>query len=158
MRILLVDGNADLLQEIRRAFWKRHRSWEVLLAQTGAEAVQALARDPVDIVISDMALPDMEGADLIHQVRDLQPGAVRIALADHPLAEWLERVEGDLHRLFIKPLDPEFLIGAVESLDIEDDEASVRAYAPSWAAWAGSRACRASTRSWWRFSSARMPA
>lgn len=127
MRILLVDGDGDLLQALRRAFWKRHRTWEVILAQTGAEAVQVLARDPVDIVISDMGLPDMEGADLLHRVREAQPGAVRIALAEHPLAEWLEKVEGDLHRLFIKPLEPDFLIGVVESLDIEDDETSVRA-------------------------------
>ena len=127
MRVLLVDGDAGLLQELRRAFWKRHRQWEVLLAGTGAEALQILARDPVDIVISDLALPDMEGAALLHQARETQPGAVRIALADHAMSEWLEEVDGDLHRLFLKPIDPEFLIGAVESLDIEDDETNVRA-------------------------------
>jgi HD-like signal output (HDOD) protein/ActR/RegA family two-component response regulator len=127
MRILLVDGDGALLQQLRQAFWKRHRSWEVLLAATGSEALQVLARDAVDIVIADLALADMEGAELIHQVRDLQPGTVRIALAEHAKAEWTEKVEGDLHRLFTKPLDPEFLIGAVESLDIEDDETNVRA-------------------------------
>ena len=127
MRILLVDGDAELLQQVRRAFWKRHRGWEVILAASGAEALRALARDAVDIVITDMALPDMEGGELLHQVREFQPGAVRVALADHPMEEWLEKDEGDLHRLFIKPLEPEFLIGAVESLDIEDDETNVRA-------------------------------
>jgi len=127
MRILLVDGDGDLLQVIRRAFWKRHRTWEVLLAHSGAEAIQALARDPVDIVIADLGLPDMAGMDLIHQVRDLQPGAVRIALANPPLAQGLEQAEGDLHRLFLKPLEPDFLLGVVESLDIEDDETNVRA-------------------------------
>ncbi|MFN7959047.1 MAG: response regulator [Holophagaceae bacterium] len=127
MRILLVDGDGELLQVVRRAFWTRHRTWEVLLARTGAEALQALARDPVNIVISDLTLPDLEGADLLHQVRDLQPGAVRIALAATPLDELQEKAEGDLHRLFIKPLEPDFLIGVVESLDIDDDEESVRA-------------------------------
>jgi HD-like signal output (HDOD) protein len=52
---------------------------------------------------------------------------VRIALADQDMADWREQVEGDLHRLFIKPLDPEFLIDVVESLDIEDDATTVRA-------------------------------
>jgi len=127
MRILLVDGDADLLQQHRRAFWKRHRNWEVILAATGEEAFQVLARDPVDIVIVELALPDMEGAELLHRVRELQPGAVRIALAVQAMAEWLEKAEGDLHRFFVKPLDPEFLIGVVESLDIEDDETNVRA-------------------------------
>jgi len=127
MRVLLVDGNGDLLQDLRRVFWKRHRHWEVVLAASGAEALQALARDPMDIVVVDLALPDMEGADLIRQVREVQPGSVRIALADHATSEWLEAADGDLHRLFLKPMDPEFLIGALESLDIEDDETNVRA-------------------------------
>jgi hypothetical protein len=37
MRILLVDGNGDLLQTMRRAIWQSHRTWEVLLAQTGED-------------------------------------------------------------------------------------------------------------------------
>ncbi|MDR3682552.1 MAG: response regulator [Geothrix sp.] len=127
MRILLVDGDADLLNQVRRAFWKSHRAWEVVLAHTGAEALQVLARDPVDIVMSDLRLPDLPGAELIHRVRELQPGAVRIALADPAQAEWTEQVEGDLHRLFIKPLQPDFLIGVVDSLNIEDDATNVRA-------------------------------
>lgn len=127
MRILLVDEDGDLLQRLRRAFWTSHRAWEVLLAPTGAEALLALARDPVDIVIAHLQLPDMAGAQLLHQVRDLQPEAVRIATADHPLAELDEVAEGDLHRLFVKPLEPAFLVGAVESLNIEDDGTNVRA-------------------------------
>jgi HD-like signal output (HDOD) protein len=127
MRILLVGGDADLLHRVRQAFWKSHRPWEVILAHTGSEALQVLDRDQVDIVMSDLNLPDMEGIELIRQTRERQPGAVRIALADPTMAEWTEKVEGDLHRLFIKPLEPDFLIGVVESLDIEDDATSVRA-------------------------------
>jgi HD-like signal output (HDOD) protein/CheY-like chemotaxis protein len=127
MRILLVDGDADFLQRVRRAFWKSHRNWEVILTHAGSEAEQVLERDQVDIVFSELRLPDREGVELIHRVRELQPGAVRIALAEPALAGWTEQEEGDLHRLFVKPLEPEFLIGVVESLDIEDDAASVRA-------------------------------
>ena len=127
MRILLVDGDEPFLQQVRRAFWKRHRTWEVVLALTGQDALAVLARDPVDIVIIEAQMQDMEGVGLIHRVRDLQPGAVRIALASQAMAEWAEQAEGDLHRLFLKPLEPDFLIGVVESLDIEDDETNVRA-------------------------------
>lgn len=126
MRILLVNSDEALLQELRRAFWKSHRTWEVLLAQTGEGALQVLGRDPADVVVVDLYLADMEGAELIHRIRELQPGAVRIALAEDATAEWLEKAEGDLHRLFIKPVTPDFLLGVVESLDIEDDETNVR--------------------------------
>ncbi len=127
MRILLVDGDEAFLQQIRRAFWKRHRAWEVLLAHSGALALEHLARDPVDILITETQLPDMDGADLLHRVRELQPGTVRIALGDPGVEGWVEREEGDLHRLFPKPLEAEFLMGVVDSLSIEDDETNVRA-------------------------------
>ena len=127
MRILLVFGDENLLQSTRRVFWQSHRTWEVVLAASGAQALEALRRDAVDIVVTDLQLPDMEGTELLHRVREDQPGAVRIGLADHPMVDWLEEEEGDLHRLFIKPCEPHFLIGAIESLDIEDDETNVRA-------------------------------
>jgi len=132
MRILLVAGDGELLQGARWAFWRGHRNWEVLLAHSGEEALQRLSRDRVDIVIADLALPDMDGADLLHRVREIEPGAVRIALSGQPpsvqtRAEKREKAEGDFHRLFTKPVEPAFLMGAVESLDSTDDAVSARA-------------------------------
>jgi len=127
MRILLVDGDGARLQLTRRAFWKAHRGWEVLLAQTGAEALEALDRDAVDVVMADLALTDMGGLELIRRVRERQPGAVRIALAEAGAAEGAEQATESLHRLFLRPFEADFLIGAVESLDIEDDDRTVRA-------------------------------
>jgi len=127
MRILLVGQDANLLAETRRAFWRDHRGWETLFAASGAEALQFLGRDPVDILVSDMRLPDMTGAELFHEVRGIEPGTVRIALADHATAEWEEKAEGDLHRLLVKPVSAAFLQGVIESLCIEDDDTSVRA-------------------------------
>ena len=81
MRILLVGQDANLLAETRRAFWRDHRGWETLFAASGAEALQLLGRDPVDILVSDMRLPDMSGAELFHEVRGIEPGTVRPAKA-----------------------------------------------------------------------------
>lgn len=132
MRILLVDGNAELLQARRQCFWKSHRHWEVLLAQTGMEALQLLARDAVDILILDLQLADLASSELVQRLRETHQGTVRIALADPALSDpapldWMEQAEADFHRVFLKPIEPSFLIDAVESLNIEDDEANVRA-------------------------------
>ena len=126
MRILVVDENGERLQDIRKAFWQRHRSWEVHLAHSMAEAQAVLARDPLDILIASLHLPDGDGADLLHQVRERHPGVVRIGLAADALEELSEREEGDLHRFFMEPVTPGFLLDAMESLDIGDDEANVR--------------------------------
>ncbi|HJW73529.1 MAG TPA: response regulator [Geothrix sp.] len=127
MRILMVDENEARLQEARKAFWQKHRHWEVLLAPGAEEAFQVLNRDPVDMLITALHLPGMDGAELLHRTRTLQPGAVRILLAEAAAAETVEKAEGDLHRIFLEPVTPAFLIGVVESLDSEDDEERVRA-------------------------------
>lgn len=127
MRILMVDENEARLQETRKVFWQKHRHWEVLLARGAEEAFQVLNRDPVDMLITAMHLPGLDGAELLHRARDLQPGAVRILLAEAAAAETVEKAEGDLHRIFLEPVAPGFLVGVVESLDSEDDEESVRA-------------------------------
>jgi HD-like signal output (HDOD) protein len=126
MRILLVGGDEDQLKELRWAFWRRHRAWEVHLAMGGEEALQRLALARLDIVMTDLRLPDMAGADLMHQVREREPGAVRIVLSEEALNQGMERAEGDFHRFFLKPVAPGLLVGVAESLDIQDDEVSAR--------------------------------
>ena len=127
MRILLVDGDGELLQARRQAFGKAHRQWEVHLARTGEEALQVLARDPVDILIMDLQLPDLATSGLLLRVQEAHPGTVRIALTDPAPADVLDEAETDFHRVFLKSREPSFLIDAVESLNIEDDETNVRA-------------------------------
>ncbi len=127
MRILVVDENGARLQAIRRAFWQEHRPWEVLLAAGAEEALQILARDPVDVLVAGLRLTGMDGGALLHRVREQQPGIVRILMAETAQAEQAEQVEGDLHRLLPEPVVPRALISMVESLDTEDDEASARA-------------------------------
>ena len=127
MRILLVDGDGELLLARRQAFAKSHRQWEVHLAQTGEEALQVLARDPADILILDLQLPDLASSGLLPRAQEAHPGTVRIALTDPATAEAMEQAEADFHRVFLKPREPSFLIDTVESLNIEDDESNVRA-------------------------------
>jgi HD-like signal output (HDOD) protein len=127
MRILVVDENEARLQAIRRAFWQKHRNWEVLLALGADEAFQILARDPVDVLIAGQHPPGLDGAELLQRVRQSHPGIVRILMADAALADQAERAEGDLHRLVLEPMEPRALISMVESLDTEDDEDTVRA-------------------------------
>ena len=127
MRILVVDENEARLQATRRVFWEKHRQWEVLLAHGADDAFQFLARDPVDVLITSLQLPDLDGAELVHRVREQQPGIVRILMADAALADQAEKTAGDLHRLVLEPVDPATLLSMVESLDTEDDEGTIRA-------------------------------
>ncbi len=59
-RILLVDDEESILNSLRRLL--RSQPYEVVLADSGARALEILAEQPVDLVISDARMPNMDGA------------------------------------------------------------------------------------------------
>jgi HD-like signal output (HDOD) protein len=121
MRILVAAPKDDLGQEVRRAFWQKHRPWEVLLAHGAEEALAALGRELVDVLITVNAAPPLDGLDLLREVRERHPGVVRMLLMDHPSPEEVKASEEEAHRCFTRPVTPAFLLGVLESLESEDD-------------------------------------
>lgn len=70
-RILLVDDNTDLL-EVQAAFLTAHDQ-DVLTATNGREALRILTESPVDVMITDIIMPDMEGFETMMEVRKKFP-------------------------------------------------------------------------------------
>lgn len=54
--------------------------WECRFASSGPDALAMLEQTPADVVVSDMRMPFMDGAELLTQVRARWPGTVRIIL------------------------------------------------------------------------------
>lgn len=79
--VLCVDDEANILSALKRTL--RPDGWRVLTATGGVEALETLARESVDIVISDMRMPGMDGAQLLEQVSQRWPGSIRILLTGH---------------------------------------------------------------------------
>lgn len=69
-RVLFVEDEPELLDAYRRYFGKR---FEVVLAATGAEAVQQLKGHAPDVIVLDMRLPDTDGIEILQQVRERLP-------------------------------------------------------------------------------------
>jgi two-component system, cell cycle sensor histidine kinase and response regulator CckA len=88
LTVLVVDDHAgarDVLSKLLEA-----RGYSVLIAESGAEAIQTLERSPdVRAVVTDVAMPDMTGVELAYYVRDHYP-AMAIAIVSGDIAE-LER-------------------------------------------------------------------
>ena len=64
--MLLVDDNADLLDVMHRVFMCRHK---VLLAHDGVEALSVIEEHAVDVVISDVMMPNMDGLELCRRLK-----------------------------------------------------------------------------------------
>ena len=73
-RILVVEDNPEL-----RAFLAQRlgRRWEVMTAGDGVEALQMILTDPPDVVVSDVAMPRMDGLELLRRIREKE-GLVRM--------------------------------------------------------------------------------
>ena len=76
VKILCVDDEPNVLSALRRMFTLE--GCTISVADSGAAALQALAGEPFDVIISDMQMPEMNGAQLLQQVRQQWPDTMRL--------------------------------------------------------------------------------
>ncbi|MDQ7981718.1 response regulator [Paraburkholderia sp. SARCC-3016] len=108
--VLLVDDESGVLSSLKRLL--RSQSHEVLTALSGEEALETLAARPVDLIISDMRMPRMSGADLLARVQLMYPDTMRILLTGYAEIEAVVRTvnEGEIYRYLNKPWDDQDLL------------------------------------------------
>ena len=111
--ILFVDDEEPILQGLRRKLADHDDEWTMLFATGGAEALTVMATRPVDLVVTDMRMPGMDGATLLDEVRQRHPTAGRFVLSGFSEREAVFRTLGPAHQYFVKPCDAEVLARAV---------------------------------------------
>lgn len=112
LRVLFVDDEPRVLEGLVRTLFDL--DWDVSIAHSGREALELLSRHPVDVVISDMRMPGMDGAELLRQVKERFPEAVRVILSGHTEAEAALRAVPVAHQFLSKPCDRDTLTRVVE--------------------------------------------
>ncbi|MCC6624633.1 MAG: HDOD domain-containing protein [Deltaproteobacteria bacterium] len=113
-RILFVDDEQAILGALQNLLRRRRRVWDMRFAPSGAAALEMLAAQPVDVVVSDLRMPGMDGATLLAEVRALQPWAVRLVLSGHAERDVLLRAASVAHQFLGKPCDVDDLIRVIE--------------------------------------------
>lgn len=118
--VLCVDDEANILSALRRLF--RPAGYRVLLANSGAEGLQMLEAEggAVDLVISDMRMPEMDGARFLAQVRQRWPNVSRILLTGYADVESTVAAinQGEIYRYISKPWnDSEVLLTVRDALE-----------------------------------------
>ena len=79
--LLVVDDEVDVLESLRHLF---HRTYHVLTANGGTQALEILGRQDVHMILSDQRMPGMSGDVLLGHARRIQPDAIRMLLPDTP--------------------------------------------------------------------------
>lgn len=81
MNLLFVDDEVNILKALRRLF--RGAEYNVQTAESGAEGLAILEQTPIDLVISDMRMPQMNGAEFLTHVAERWPETVRVLLTGY---------------------------------------------------------------------------
>lgn len=115
-RVLFVDDEANVLHSIKRQLRKKI---SVHTASSGADAIEIIrnATEPFAVIVSDMRMPEMNGVQLLAEIRNMAPDTVRIMLtgnADQETA--VEAVnQGSIFRFLTKPCPPDILENSVKA-------------------------------------------
>ena len=108
-KVLFVDDESRVLRGIQRLLWNLDSDWKAEFASSAEEALSVLAASPFDVVVSDMRMPGMDGAALLHEVRIRYPNIIRMVLSGHSDRELVMRSVSAAHCYLSKPCDPDYL-------------------------------------------------
>ncbi|MDP5458016.1 HD domain-containing phosphohydrolase [Alishewanella sp. SMS8] len=112
--ILCVDDELNILKSLTRLFLSK--PVKLLRASSGQEALALLEKEKVNLIISDMRMPNMTGAEFLAQAATLQPDAYRILMTGYAdLASTVSAINvGKIHRYVQKPWDNAELLKHVD--------------------------------------------
>ena len=104
-RVLFVDDEPAALEALRAGLSRNRARWEMHFALGAEDALAEFARAPCDVVVSDMGMPGMDGADLLARIREMRPLTARIVLAGEVSRSAALRSANFAHRLLAKPCE-----------------------------------------------------
>ena len=112
-RILFVDDDDFVLMAMRRLVLCERDDWEAEFATNGPAALEMCTQQQFDVVVSDMRMPEMDGAELLSEVSRRHPEAIRIILSGQSDREAIYRAVGPAHQYLSKPCTLEKLEPAI---------------------------------------------
>jgi CheY-like chemotaxis protein len=109
LRILVVDDNPDMAETLADIL--ELKGFSVHAAASGAEALEILQDQPVDILLTDVKMPGMNGLELYRETRKLYPRLITIFMTAYSADELIQQgmAEG-VKTILDKPLDMNFLV------------------------------------------------
>ena len=109
--ILIVDDERDIRDAVRGLLERGLKGTRIFVAASGQEGLDVLAREPVDLIVTDYKMPGMNGIEFLAAARKVAPDAPTILITafERELAEEMG-APLDVGYVFTKPLEPRTLI------------------------------------------------
>lgn len=103
--LLFVDDDPNVLSGLKRLLRRFREQWTVHCVDSPAAAIQLLKTRPIDVIVSDMRMPDMDGSELLQHVAQNHPGVFRVVLSGQSELNKICRVVDVAHQYLSKPCD-----------------------------------------------------
>jgi len=88
--------------------------WDMEFVASGAQALEQMGRAPFDVIVTDMRMPGMNGAELLDEVMRRHPGTVRIVLSGHTDKDLILKCVNSTHQYLSKPCDSQTIKAAMQ--------------------------------------------
>ncbi|WP_240125267.1 EAL domain-containing protein [Thermomonas alba] len=113
--LLLLDDEENVLRSLVRLL--RRDGYRLLTASSVNEAFDLLARNDVQVIVSDQRMPDMSGTEFLGRVRDMYPDTIRLALSGYTDVNTISEAvnQGAVFRFLLKPWDDAELRGHIRA-------------------------------------------
>ena len=117
-RIMIVDDDKQIREMLRITL--ERQDYEVVEASNGVEALRTFRDEEIDVVITDIVMPEKEGIETIADLRRLEPDLPIVAMSGggrigaHDYLNWVKCC--GVEHTFTKPIDREQLLQVVEDL------------------------------------------
>lgn len=123
MNVLFVDDEPKMLRAIERSLSSLHDDWHMYFSQSAEQAWKVLERESIDVVVSDMQMPDTDGADFLAAVSRRAPEVARLILSGFNNEDASVRSTASAHRFLAKPISGNELAQEImtAALGAEDD-------------------------------------
>ena len=110
--ILLVDDEPEILFSLRGLL---RREYDLHTANSGAEALEVLRRQPVQVIMTDQRMPEMTGVEFLRRSCGECPQALRIVFTGYAdIKAVIDAInEGQIYRYLTKPWDPDELLAVL---------------------------------------------
>jgi HD-like signal output (HDOD) protein len=113
IRVIFVDDEPRVLEGLKRMLRPKRNEWDMTFVGSAQAALDALKQQPREVVVTDMRMPGMSGAELLEIVQREYPDTIRLILSGQAETESVMKALGVSHQFLSKPCDAEILQGTI---------------------------------------------
>jgi DNA-binding NtrC family response regulator len=108
--ILFVDSDANQLRSLQRTLRDQRERWRLLFAEDSDSALSRMAREPIDILVSETRLDGCTGSELLKLAHKRYPLTTRLLFSGQGMREPAQEVVRYTHQFIAKPCDKATLV------------------------------------------------